>query len=195
MLNENEYTVFKSKFNKLHKEVSLLKTPKNVIKQKMGLDYVELGYMKALADEYYPGWGWTIVRTEFLGDQAISVHGRLKFFDNGIWRECDMIAAHRIQKKKGSNEYVDVGNDIKSANTDTLKKAFNTYMNICDDIYKKFNPILSEDKIILLLSIAGEVSDERRNLLKGLIATGKINPINYDINLEKIEKERNNLKK
>jgi hypothetical protein len=120
-----------------HKTVSHIETPKRHIYQLMGLDYVKIGYMREIADRYFPGWSWTIIKSEALGSEAYVVHGRLKWWDNGIWREGDMVAAHRIQKKReSSKDFVNVGNDIKAANTDTLKKAFNMYMNIADDVYR-----------------------------------------------------------
>ena len=89
------------------KKVGKIKTPKGLVKKKMGFDYVELSYMKSVANEQYPGWSWTIIKSEAMGTAAYLVHGRLKWFDNGIWREGDMVAAHRIQKKRDSEEFVD----------------------------------------------------------------------------------------
>ena len=68
-----------------------------------------------------------------------------------------MVAAHRIQKKReSSKDFVNVGNDIKAANTDTLKKAFNMYMNIADDVYR--NQIedlnLTEEEIEEIMRLA-----------------------------------------
>ena len=120
---------------KKHKKVSDIVTPKAFIKQKMGMNYVEYSVMRDIADKEYPGWSWTVIKTEFAGTEAYVVHGRLKWFDNGVWREGDATAAHRVQKKRGTDDYVDLGNDIKAANTDCIKKAFNMYMNICDDVY------------------------------------------------------------
>ena len=120
----------------LHEEVSMEDTPRSFIKNKMGVDYVEYSYMRKIADKHYPGWSWTIISTETLGSEAFMVHGRLKWFEGGIWREGDCTAAHRIQKKRNSDSFVDVGNDIKSANTDCIKKAFNMYLNIADDVYR-----------------------------------------------------------
>ena len=94
---------------KHHKKVSKIKTPKAFIKQKMGMDYVEYSVMRDIADNEYPGWSWTVVKTEFAGTEAYVVHGRLKWFDNGVWREGDVTASHRIQKKRGTSEYVDLG--------------------------------------------------------------------------------------
>ena len=50
-----------------HHNVSKIKTPKGLVKKKQGFDYVELSYMKKIANENYPGWSWTIVKSEALG--------------------------------------------------------------------------------------------------------------------------------
>jgi len=171
-----------------HKLVSNMKTPQKYIEQKMGLDYVRYGYMRDLADKFYPGWSWTIISTEVLG-AAYSVHGRLKWFDNGIWREGDCVAAHRIQTKKGSDEFVDVGNDLKAANTDTIKKAFNMYMNIADDIYR--NQIdeyeLEKSQVQQLLDTAGNVDEDTQTIIAEKIDTREINAYNFEQSLDKLK--------
>jgi len=171
-----------------HKLVSNMKTPQKYIEQKMGLDYVRYGYMRDLADKFYPGWSWTIISTEVLG-AAYSVHGRLKWFDNGIWREGDCVAAHRIQTKKGSDEFVDVGNDLKAANTDTIKKAFNMYMNIADDIYR--NQIdeyeLEKSQVQQLLDTAGNVDEDTQTIIADKIDTREINAYNFEQSLDKLK--------
>ena len=173
---------------KHHKKVSDIKTPKPFVKQKMGMDYVEYSYMREIADKHYPGWSWTVIKTEFAGTEAYVVHGRLKWFDNGVWREGDSTAAHRVQKKRGSSDYVDLGNDIKAANTDCIKKAFNMYMYICDDVYR--NQV--EDT---------ELTDEQRNNISELaklanredevmnkVEEGVINAFNYKASIAKLER-------
>ena len=119
-----------------HNNVSNIDTPKSFIKNKMGADYVEFSYMRDVADKHYPGWSWQVIKTETLGSEAFMVHGRLKWFDGGIWRTGDCTAAHRIQTRKEGGGFVDIGNDIKAANTDCIKKAFNMYLNIADDVYR-----------------------------------------------------------
>jgi len=163
--NVNENVVKQDVFDtmrNLHEKVSLEDTPKTYVKKKMGMDYVEIGYMKSIANKYYPGWSWTIVRTEMLGSEAFMVHGRLKWFEGGIWREGDMTAAHRIQKLRDKDGFVDVGNDIKSANTDAMKKAFNMYMNIADDVYRNRieDTSLSKDDIDYINTEMEGLSDE-----------------------------------
>ena len=179
-----------------HHEVSMIDTPRSFIKNKMGVDYVEVGYMKKMADKHYPGWSWTIVRTETLGSEAFMVHGRLKWFEGGIWREGDMTAAHRIAKKRGSNEFVDVGNDIKSANTDCIKKAFNMYLNIADDVYRNRVPdtSLSEKEIDFLYKQMEGLNEEWKEKISFSIEDGSIEKADIDKVVAKIKLIKNETK-
>lgn len=171
-----------------HKKVSNIPTPKPFIKKKMGLDYVEYSYMREIADKEYPGWSWTIQKTEVLGSEAYVVHGRLKWYDEGIWREADMVAAHRIQKKRGTNEFVDIGNDIKASNTDCIKKAFNMYLNIADDVYRnqvEESEMTDKQKDELLkLSKKANMYDEILNKIEN----GTIHGLNYKASLAKLKR-------
>jgi hypothetical protein len=173
---------------KHHKKVSDINTPKPFIKQKMGMDYVEYSYMREIADKHYPGWSWTVIKTEFAGTEAYVVHGRLKWFDNGVWREGDSTAAHRVQKKRGTTEYVDLGNDIKAANTDCIKKAFNMYMNICDDVYRNQveDPELSDEQMKNLSDASKLV--EREDEIMSKVEEGVITAINYKAAIAKLER-------
>jgi hypothetical protein len=174
---------------RIHANISKKKTPKAYIKKKMGMDYVEIGYMKALADKEFPGWSWEIVKSEALGSAAYVVHGRLKWYDNGVMRTGDMVAAHRIQTKKGSNgEFVDVGNDIKSANTDCMKKALNMYMNIADDVYRNQyeDPELDDKQIKAITKLAKQISDDEYIKIDTLIADKKLNNLNYKASFAKL---------
>ena len=177
-----------------HKKVSGMATPKPFIKKKMGMDYVEYSYMREIADKEYPGWSWTIQKTEVLGSEAYVVHGRLKWYDEGIWREADMVAAHRIQKKRGTNEFVDIGNDVKSSNTDCIKKAFNMYLNIADDVYR--NQVddmeLSDEQKNDILLLAGEISEERLSQIHELIKDQTIHTANYKASYAKLQREVDN---
>ena len=71
-----------SRITEHQKKVGKIQTPKGLVKKKMGFDYVELSYMKKIANEQYPGWSWTIINSEAMGTAAYLVHGRLKWFDN-----------------------------------------------------------------------------------------------------------------
>ena len=173
---------------KHHKKVSDIKTPKPFVKQKMGMDYVEYSYMREIADKHYPGWSWTVIKTEFAGTEAYVVHGRLKWFDNGVWREGDSTAAHRVQKKRGSSDYVDLGNDIKAANTDCIKKAFNMYMNICDDVYRNQveDPEL-DDKQLEIITDLSKIENREKEIMEK-VKNGDINAFNYKAAIAKLER-------
>ena len=158
-----------------HKKVSNIKTPKPYIKKKMGMEYVEYSYMREIADKEFPGWSWKVVNTEVLGSEAYVVHGRLKWYEGGIWREGDMTAAHRIQKlKNDSSKFSDIGNDIKAANTDCMKKAFNMYMNIADDVYKnRVDPLTQEDIDYIYKEMEG-ITEEWKTRISNSIKNGDI---------------------
>jgi len=180
-----------SQVTEQHTTISNLKTPKAYIKKKMGMDYVEIGYMKAIADKEFPGWSWEIIKSEALGSAAYVVHGRLKWYDNGVMRAGDMVAAHRIQTKKGSGtEFVDVGNDIKSANTDCMKKALNMYMNIADDVYRNQyeDPELTDDQVKAITKLAGEISDEEFVKIDTQLQEKKLNALNYKASFAKLKR-------
>ena len=183
--------IIKKAITKKHNKVSKIPTPKPFIKKKNGMDYVEIGYMRKIADDYFPGWSWTIQKTENLGSEAYVVHGRLKWYDEGIWREGDMVAAHRIQKKRGTNEFVDIGNDIKASNTDCMKKAFQMFMNIADDVYRNQVEDLSltDEQKNDILVVASELGEEKMGLIHTLIKDQAINNANYNSSKVKLEKE------
>ena len=181
----------RSAITKKHKKVSRIKTPKPFVKKKMGLDYVEYSYMREIADKEFPGWSWTIEKTEVLGSEAFVVHGRLSWYDEGIWRKGDMVAAHRIQKKRGTNEFVDIGNDVKASNTDCIKKALNMYLNIADDVYRNQVEDLSltDEQKSDILVLASEISEERMEQLDSLIKDQALNTANYNSSKLKLERE------
>ena len=174
-----------------HKKVSRIKTPKPFIKKKMGMDYCEYSYMRDVADQEFPGWSWTIIKTEVLGSEAYVVHGRLKWYDEGIWREGDMCAAHRIQKKRGVDEFVDIGNDVKAANTDCIKKAFNQYMNIADDVYRNQveDLMLTDDQKNDIVEVAARIDDDKLSEITQLVNDQVIHNGNYKASLAKLKRE------
>lgn len=181
----------------LHDKVSMKDTPRAFVKKKNHQDYVEVSYMKKLADKYFAGWSWTIISTEVLGSEAFVVHGRLKWYEGGIWREGDMTAAHRIQRRKGSNEFVDIGNDVKSANTDCIKKAFNMYLNIADDVYRNRveDPALTKEDIDYLYKEMEGLTEEWKTKISNSIENGDIertDMIKVINKINRIKEESNN---
>ena len=176
-----------------HKRVSQTKTPKHFVKKKYdGMEYCEISYMKSIAEEEFTPWNWEIIGKEVLGTEAYVVHGRLTYTDpNGVVRIGDMVAAHRIQKKRGTNEFVDIGNDIKAANTDCMKKALNMYLNIADDVYR--NQIedleLSDSEKDDILEVAAKCSPGRLAEITKLINDGTLHSENYKSSYAKLKRE------
>ena len=120
-----------------HQHVSEEPTPQDVVKSKNGFDYVDEGYMRWRLNQHYPIWSWEVIKYETLGDKAIVVHGRLKVMDEGVPRSFDSVAAHRIAVARSGGGYVDLGNDLKAANSDAFKVAVNRLCNVADDVYRK----------------------------------------------------------
>ena len=174
-----------------HKKIGKIETPKGLVKKKQGFDYVELSYMKSIANEQFPGWSWTIVKGDALGSNAYVVHGRLKWLDNGLWREGDMVAAHRIQTKRGTDEFVDIGNDVKASNTDCIKKAFNMYLNIADDVYR--NQVedmeLSDKQKNDIIELSAKISKGRLEEIIKLVANQVIHGGNFKVSYAKLKRE------
>tara|TARA_R110002167_G_scaffold135451_1_gene321909 strand:+ start:13848 stop:14495 length:648 start_codon:yes stop_codon:yes gene_type:complete len=150
------------------------------------LDYVDEGYMRQTLNTYYPIWSWEIVKYEFLGKEAIAVHGKLKIVDNGVPRTFDAIAAHRVAVNKTSGDYVDLGNDMKSANTEAFKVACNRLCNIADDVYRK--AILSPEQVDTLEGVLGMLDGQTRRKVKESVGNNTINPSNFDSTMEKLKK-------
>ena len=173
-----------------HSEVSQLDTPNYYVKQQQGFDYVDEGYMRHLLNMHYPIWKWDIIKYEFIGDKAIAVHGRLTIMDNGVERHFDSIDAHRVASNdKG---YVDIGNDLKSANTDCFKVAVNRLCNIADDVYRKrIEDISLSDKQIKSIESKLKRIDPTSSDLKDKIHRGienmTINATNYDATMRKLK--------
>ena len=171
-----------------HSEVSNIDTPKYYVKQQQGFDYVDEGYMRHLLNMHYPIWKWEIIKHEFVGTEAIAVHGRLTIVDNGIARHFDSIDAHRIASN--AKGYVDIGNDLKSANTDCFKVAVNRLCNIADDVYRKrIEDISLSDK--QLSKIEGKLKKLKdEGLIKKIkvgIESMTINKTNFDATVRKID--------
>ena len=173
-----------------HNKVSSIPTPKAFVKDKGGFDYVDEAYMRSQLNKHFPIWKWEIIKYEFVGDKVISMHGRLTIIDNGIERHFDAVAAHRIaSNQKG---YVDLGNDLKAANSDCFKVAVNRLCNIADDVYRKQIPDLELD--LDQIKTITELSKECNNwdTIKSKLQNQEINSTNYDAAVRKLEKLKSN---
>ena len=170
-----------------HKEISFTDTPKYYVKEKQGFDYVDEGYMRHVLNQFYPAWNWEIIKYELLGSEWIAVQGRLTIHDNGINRKYDSISSHRIQKKRGSDEFVDIGNDMKAANSDAFKVAVNRLCNVSDDVYRKRieSAELSEKQSIYIRDLAKQANMLDRIDLS--ISSGSIHKFNASRTIEQLK--------
>ena len=170
-----------------HKEISFTDTPKYYVKEKQGFDYVDEGYMRHVLNQFYPAWNWEIIKYELLGSEWIAVQGRLTIHDNGINRKYDSISSHRIQKKRGSDEFVDIGNDMKAANSDAFKVAVNRLCNVSDDVYRKRieSAELSEKQSIYIRDLAKQANMLDRIDLS--ISSGSIHKFNASRTIDQLK--------
>ena len=173
-----------------HKELSNKSTPKPYIETRAdGFDYVDEGYMRALLNEHFPIWTWEIKKYEVLGDVEIIVHGKLTVVDEGLPRSFDAIASHRIAKN--AKGYVNISNNLKSANTDAFKVAVNRLCNIADDVYRKqqvdYN--LDESQISNIEEILSGIGDnDLTDKIKDEVDSLGINSQNYKQTIIKLNK-------
>ena len=168
-----------------HNNVSSISTPRAFVKDKGGFDYVDEAYMRHQLNTHYPIWKWEIVKYEFVGDKAIVVHGRLTIIDHGVERHFDSVAAHRIASN--SKGYVDIGNDLKAANSDCFKVAVNRLCNIADDVYRKQIPDLELelDQIKNITDLSKDIGNW--DIIKPKLEDLSINSMNYEATIRKLE--------
>ena len=175
-----------------HKNLSSTETPKPYIETRAdGFDYVDEGYMRALLNEHFPIWNWEIKKYEILGDAEIIVHGKLTVYDEGIPRNFDAVASHRISKNQKG--YVNISNNLKSANTDAFKVAVNRLCNIADDVYRKqmIDYNLTDKQISNIEEILSGIGDnDLTDKIKDEVDSLGINSQNYKATITKL----NNIK-
>jgi len=174
-----------------HQNVSEAPTPQDVVKSRNGFDYVDEGYMRWRLNQHYPVWSWEVIKYETLGDKAIVVHGRLKIIDEGIPRSFDSVAAHRIAQARSGAGYVDLGNDLKAANSDAFKVAVNRLCNVADDVYRKqyVDKTLSQNQYDALLLVMSQLDVQEAEKVEIALSSGKITTDNYDKVMSKLKIE------
>ena len=170
-----------------HREISFTDTPKFYVKERQGFEYVDEGYMRHMLNQFYPAWNWEIIKYELLGSEWIAVQGRLTIYDNGICRKYDSISSHRIQKKRESDEFVDIGNDMKAANSDAFKVAVNRLCNVSDDVYRKRieSADLSDKQHKYIIELAKQA--DKKDLVDQSILSGKIHKFNASMTINQLK--------
>jgi hypothetical protein len=186
----------------LHIEVSNIITPREYIGEikATGVEYPESEYMRAIKNKYFPTASWNIEEKPLFNSNRLVawvVSGTLTWDYSylgypDIRCQGGMAAAHAVNYKKGTDTLLDLGNDVKAANTDTWKKALNLYLNICDDIYRWETPELSEEQKNKMKKLTEGLKDRGRaeNIVKTLdLDSFTLNKENYSKWLSKINYE------
>lgn len=129
----NELTTQEQQLAKI-KEIMGAKTPSVFIEQREGrggktFDYVEIGYVKAKLNQYFP-FGWSHKMTLITPiESALILKQIVVNVDLTITDHAGHEIVHSgqgggaLKYKQGTNELVDFADDLKSAEADALKKA------------------------------------------------------------------------
>lgn len=122
-------------------------TPRKFIKQRQGaggrsFDYVEAGYVKDLLNKTFNSWSFTIVDKQ-VGNTQIWVQGRLTVQvpvtqPDGTIQFVEIVKEQfggaSIKKSRTDGTPIDIGNDLKAAASDALKKCASEW-GVASDIY------------------------------------------------------------
>lgn len=122
-------------------------TPKKYIKERQGKggqkwSYVTGGHVNKVLNLAF-GWDWDFEILDYKFDVQIGqafVHGRLtvRIKNDGVVTEIKKEQFGRVDIKffKGTKDPVDLGNDLKAASTDAMKKCA-SLIGVASDIYNK----------------------------------------------------------
>lgn len=138
--------------------ILLKPTPRKYIKTRKGkggkaFDYVTGGYVNKVLNLAF-GWNWDFQILDYKFDLGIGqafVHGRLTIRVSNQGKEITLVKEQfgraDIKFLKGTKNPVDLGNDLKAASTDAMKKCA-SLIGIAQDVYNKedFAPVEVEIK-------------------------------------------------
>jgi len=175
-----------------HNTISKKDTHPFYIQQRGGpggrmMDFVDEGYMRQVLNDNFPIWNWEVVSYEIYGQPLpdyICVHGRLTIKDSGAERHFDALAAHQVKYMRDTSDTVDLGNDMKSANTQAFKLACNRLCNISDDVYRK--SVLSDEQLDTIEGMIGELDASTKKRVTQSIGDHKINPGTFSKTMERL---------
>jgi len=126
------------------------KTPKKVVKQRKGrggvmLSYVQHGWVTATLNEAFGwAWSWDVLEYQILGEPAreVLVLGRLTVHTPRGDIVKKQFGSSDVKKWKNTGDPLSVGDDLKAASSDALKKCasllgigLDLYSNDLDDVY------------------------------------------------------------
>lgn len=197
MIPSTELIEIQAKILATHKAASEGRTPATQIKRRPdGYDYVEEGYMRKKLSQLYPIWSWELNEIQFLGGEWVWARGMLIILDNGVQRKYGAAASHRITYKKGvprsPENIIDIGNNIKAANSDAFKVAVNRLCNIADDVYRKQVELpknLTDKQTEKIMEMLETIDNDALTMkVSKQISDGLINNVNYKSATNKLVK-------
>ena len=142
LISEKDLALVENNALSLNQLSFLLKnTPEKYVRERRGKGgqkwkYVSGGYVqKTLNLMFGFNWSFEVVKFEVIGKQAI-VLGKLTCVSNGQTITKMQFGRQDIKYKRDSEDPLDLGNDLKGATTDALKKCA-SQIGIASDIYNK----------------------------------------------------------
>jgi len=115
-------------------------TPEHYIQKRIGrggktFDYVNINYVIAMLNATF-GFNWSVeVVDKVIGSKQVFVQVRLKAkFGDGTEVCKDAFGGSDVKKVKSSGDVVDIADDLKSAQSDAMKKAA-SMLGIAWDVY------------------------------------------------------------
>ena len=140
LIRPEDLTLAESALNANQLQLLLKKTPDKYVRKRPAKgggewDYVSIGYVqKALNIMFGFDWDFEIINQQVIGNEAI-VQGRLTVRTNGRTITKSQFGNKDIMTKKDGS-YLSIGNDLKAAASDCLKKCA-AMVGIAADIYNK----------------------------------------------------------
>ena len=140
LIRPEDLTLAESALNAKQLKLLLKKTPDKYVRKRPAKgggewDYVSIGYVqKALNIMFGFDWDFEIINQQVIGNEAI-VQGRLTVRTNGRTITKSQFGNKDIMMKKDGS-YLSIGNDLKAAASDCLKKCA-AMVGIAADIYNK----------------------------------------------------------
>jgi recombination DNA repair RAD52 pathway protein len=175
---ENQLAPPKTLYTVLNK-----KTPQKFIKKRLGragkqFDYVETGYViEQLNKAFNNMWDFEIIDKQ-IGKDKIWVLGKLtvKFITPFGIQTISKSQFGGSDVKKSNGVVIDIGDDLKAAASDALKKCA-SLLGIAKDVYFKEDYSDDKEKIEEFDKLAKETqpaTDKQKHAIKELIKAGKI---------------------
>ena len=198
-ISRSEVEKFTSRLGLSNEQLNILlkPTPKKYVKSRQGKggqtwDYVTGGHVTKILNLAF-GWNWDFEVVKYEYDIQIGqafVHGRLTVRIKETVIRKEQFGRVDIKFLKGTKNPVDLGNDLKAASTDCLKKCA-SLVGVANDIYNKedFAPVMVVDD-----KTEDELLSELKLLFDGVSESLKVED---QMNIERIieQKETSSYKK